>query len=135
MNETYADRRRAAADYIARDDVPEVLRVAVEKELEMLGYVERDTLAMFVQWSDTLTGEVELIARPVRDTNYHLHARGLLPGTELPVDIVVVPNRTEFAALVEEIGAPGGHDVPVTRTQLAKIADPELFDDRAEVTP
>jgi hypothetical protein len=137
MNETFANQARALAEYLEQDDLPELLRMDVDAKKALLQFwSDGPQAAMFLHCADTLAGIVEMTCQR-GEKAHHLYARGVLPGHDFPVEIVlpIFPSDGgEFDALAEEIGDRTGA-VPLTRTQLAKIADPELLDDRTAVTP
>lgn len=138
MNESYVDQLRAVSDHIEQHGASELLALDMSQQnvrLNVSGTGDDSGLAVFLRWAETLTGAVEFTAER-RDKTLHVHALGALPGNGFPVVMVAVMFASDdgFDALAEEIGDRTG-DVPLTRTQLAKIADPELLPDRESVTP
>lgn len=132
MNDTPA-RLCAVAYYIQKFDVPELLAVEFRTDgVDFHGHSEEHEIATFLRWADTLGGDVEMTVH--KSEYYHLHAVGFLPGTDIAakLKVLVVP-RAERDALEEEFGRPA-QPVAITRAQLAKIADPELLDDRPFLT-
>jgi hypothetical protein len=89
-------------------------------------------VAAFLHWTETLDGDVEMTAKPM-GPSYHLTATGTTAG--VPLTILMIVRGNEYATLHQELTGHAPVEVPLTRSQLAKIADPELLDDRAAVTP
>jgi hypothetical protein len=133
MNETYVDRMRAVTDYIAQHDMPKLIAVSVDQMGNKLHGSDRDgkVLPAFLTWAETLDGGADITAEPVGST-YHLTATGTAAGT--PLTLLMIVRGDEYKVLHEELTGHAPGAVPLTRTQLAKIADPELLDDRAEAT-
>lgn len=134
MNEkTVAERLLDVAAYIAKHDVPRLLDVSVDFRGNKLHGSAPDgaVLAAFLHWTETLDGDVEMIADPSGST-YHLTAKGTSAGT--PLTLLMIVRGAEYATLHQELTGHAPVAVPLLRSQLAKLADPELLDDREEVS-
>lgn len=121
MND-FTDRLHAAADYIDKHDVPKLLSAGVDSYVvDFHGTTSSpDRLGMFLRWADTLGGDVALTAI-AHGKGAHLHARGMLPGTEYAANLVVVVNSATYPTLAEVVGD-AEDEVPVTREQLEQVA-------------
>lgn len=127
---------REIAAYVECNDVPELLSVHVSGAAgnQLHGWVADNATAMFVQWCDDLDCPVEITATFTSALTFQVHGRGLLADDETPVTLLVCLGPKESQLLAAAIGVKQDVAVPVSRDLLAKIADPELLDDRAEVS-
>lgn len=138
MNDTTIKTLHAVADHLETHDLARVLSVdthGTSARINLYTDPGESRIGAILQAADTLN-RVELVAVPHVDS-YQLNANGTTAGgLRLTFVAIVKKDReAEFEALAEELGGyDPDNDKPVTRTQLAKIADPELLDDRPFMT-
>ena len=138
MNDTTVKNLRAVADHIEHYELTGLAHLnSVQRsdglELQLWIPAEQKRIPVFLAWGDTLGGPaVESTAKSVSG-RWHLIAVGVLLGGT-PVKVTVVIDGDERDSLTSELYDACG-TVPIHRDVLAKIADPELLDDRPAVTP
>ncbi|GAA1030735.1 MULTISPECIES: hypothetical protein [Amycolatopsis] len=133
MNETTdVDRLTAVAFHISRHDLPATSSVDIMFKTSVTLWTHEGVgLSPFLQWIDSLGDTVE-ITGCIYGGGYQMRATGVL-ANGAPVEVRIVLRGTEFTELVKETGYV--KEASFTRTQLAKLADPELLDDREPVAP
>lgn len=137
MNETTIKNLRRIADHVERFELTGlacVNSVDTAEHLNVLLWMPQAKIPVFLAWVDTLGGPaVETTVAMHRET-WHLNATGvLIDGTAIRVTVVIEGDERD--GLDEELGnSTKGERVPIHRDVLAKLADPELLDDREEVS-
>lgn len=136
MNEkTVAERLIAVAFHVVKHDLLALSDVDVTFDTTKVTLWTRDDsdlLVPFLQWVDSLGDAAEILGS-VHKSSYHLRVFGVLVTGER-VEVMTILNDHESAVMVEELGDRAGRRA-ISRTQLAKIADPELLNDQEPVAP
>lgn len=135
MNETSIKNLRAIADHVERFELTSLSHAhsldqgAVDLQL----WQEKgERIPVFLAWADTLGGPDVEVTAVIHGDKWHLNATGILvDGTPARLSVVIAGDERD--GLDEELGN-ATKSVPVHRDVLAKLADPELLDDREEVS-